>query len=102
MARFLPCEKFGNEYFYLVEDLRNGHLEYLHGFSLKLFSDSSLDEAAITSHVFLSETGMVLAHLMGLKNSPGSGMVQVRWKGVQALWLWTNLHKWFTKTYVWN
>lgn len=73
-----------NEHVYQIEDLRNGNLQDVHASMLKFYSDSLLDEKAILSHVLQSETGMVVARLMGLEESPEGLLVQVRWKGLPA------------------
>lgn len=71
-----------SDYVFQVEDLRNGMVEDCHGSRLKFYSDRSLNSAAILSHVLSSETGMPVARLMQLVDSPDGLKVQVRWKGL--------------------
>lgn len=71
-----------NDFVYEVEDMRNGKLQEVHGSRMKFYSDSSLDTVAIMSHVLSSETGMQVARLMRLVESPNGIQVQVRWSGL--------------------
>ena len=43
-GRILSCN---SEYIFDVEDLRNGHVESVHGARLKFYADQSLNTAAI-------------------------------------------------------
>lgn len=74
--------KAQNHHVYQVDNLRNGHLEDIHRYLLKFYSDSLLDDEFIMSHVLASETGMVVARLMGLTDSTNGLLVHVRWKGL--------------------
>eukprot|EP00171_Calliarthron_tuberculosum_P004300 IDg4300t1 len=47
-----------SEWVYIVEDLRNGELTEVHSTRLKFYSDSSLDEKAILSHVLVLWRGL--------------------------------------------
>jgi transposase InsO family protein len=69
-------------YVFQVEDLRNGQVAEAHGTRLKFYADSSLDQAAIMSHVLSSETGMPVSRLIGFVDEPSGLKVQVRWKGL--------------------
>ena len=71
-----------NDYVFQVEDLRNGTTKDIHGTRLKFYSDRSLDTRATMSHVLSSETGMPVARLMRLVDSPDGLLVQVRWRGL--------------------
>ena len=71
-----------SDYVFQVEDLRNGLVEDIHGSRLKYYHDRSLDTEAILSHVISSETGMPVARLMKLVDTPDGLKVQVRWKGL--------------------
>lgn len=71
-----------SDYLFDVEDLRSGKIDSIHGSRLKYYSDSSLDEKVITSHVLSSETRMPVARLMKLVKDKDKLKVQVRWKGL--------------------
>lgn len=71
-----------NDYVFKVEDLRNGDHEDIHGTRLKFYTDSSLDEKVILSHVLSSETGMPVSRLLKLVDHNGDLHVLVRWKGL--------------------
>lgn len=70
-------EKATSDYFYQVEDLRNGQLEDVHISRLRFFRDSALDTQAIISHVS-SKTGMPVSRLMELVDDPDGLHVRVR------------------------
>lgn len=72
-----------SDYIYRVEDLRNGLQEDVHSTRLKFYSDESLDQEAILSHVLSSETGMPISRLLRLDEQDGKIFVAVRWKGLQ-------------------
>lgn len=71
-----------SDFIFQVEDLRNGSTEDIHIARLKFYSDDSLDATAIMPHVTASETGMPVARLMGIQESPDGPVVHVRWKGL--------------------
>jgi hypothetical protein len=71
-----------SDYVFQVEDMRNGTILDTHGTRLKFYSDRSLDATAIMSHVLSSETGMPVARLMRLVDSPDGLEVQGRWRGL--------------------
>lgn len=71
-----------NDHVYQVEDLRNGQVEDVHGSRFTFYHDPSLEKEAIMSHVFSSETGMQVQHLMRLVESTDGIKVQVRWRGL--------------------
>lgn len=73
-----------NDYIYLVEDLRTGDFDDVHGTLLKFYSDDGLDEKEIMSHVLSSETGMPLSRLLRLVEQDGDLFVLVRWKGLSS------------------
>lgn len=79
-----PCRviKSLNDYVCLVEDLRNGSLDEVHGTRLKFYKDSSVHIDAIMSPILSSETGISVQRLMKLGDSPKSLMVQIRSKGL--------------------
>lgn len=78
--RRIVCAK--SDYIYQAEDLRNVLTEDVHIARLKFYADDSLDTTAILSHVIASETGMPVARLMGIKESPDEVVVDVLWKGL--------------------
>lgn len=74
-----------NDYVFQVEYLRNDIVEEVHGTRLKFYSDSSLDEKAVLSHVLSSETGMPVSRLLRLQEDDNGRLhVVVRWKGFSS------------------
>ena len=73
-----------SDYIYSVEDLGNNTTEDVHVCRLRFYHDSSLEKAAIMSHVLYSETGMPVSRLIGLHDTDDGIQVQVRWKGLSA------------------
>lgn len=55
-------------------------MEEVHGSKYKYYSDSSLDTAAIMSHVRTSEAGMPVSRLLELIQLNGAQKIGVRWK----------------------
>lgn len=70
-----------SDYVFQVEDLRNGMQEDDHGSILKFYSDSSLDTAAVMSHMLSCKTGMPAPEFLKLVESKDGIIVQVWWKG---------------------
>lgn len=79
-----PCrvKRALSDYVFQVEDLCDGHLDNIHASRLKHFRDSEIDEVAIMSLVFQSETGKVGSRLLVLEKSPDGLFVHVRRKGL--------------------
>lgn len=71
-----------SDYFYQVDDLRNGMLEDVHVSCLKFYHHSSLNAEAILFHALSAETSMPYQRLMFLWDSADCSIVQVRWKGL--------------------
>lgn len=71
-----------NSFLCRVEDLCNPNEDDIHAMRLKIYTHKSLDEKAILSYVFSSETGMPVSRLLKLVKLDGSFCVAVRWKGL--------------------
>lgn len=71
-----------NDYFFQVEDLRNGQLEDVHGTRKKFYREYSLNTTAIMHHVLASETGITVALLMRVEDTADGINDLVRWKGL--------------------
>lgn len=72
-----------NDYVFKIENLRTGKCGDVHDTRLKFYSDSSLNDKAILSHVLSSKTGMPVSHLLRLHEcDSGELFVLVRWKGL--------------------
>lgn len=54
--------------------------EDVYGSSMKLYSHSSLDTAAIMSHILSSETGMSVSKLLKQLDTRDGILVQLIWK----------------------
>ena len=73
-----------SDFVFQVEYLRNGTVSDIHASRLKFYRDSSMDTVVILPHILSSETGMLVARLMGLLDTDDGVMVQVRWKGLSS------------------
>ena len=73
-----------NDHVFKVEDLRNGAVSDVHASRLKYYSDESVDQKAVLSHVLSSETGMVVGRLLRLVKTDNGLFISVRWKGLSS------------------
>lgn len=71
-----------SDYVFKVEDFRNGKCDDIHGSRLKFYSDASLEEKLVLSHVLSSETGIRVSRLLNLCEDNGQLFVVVRLKGL--------------------
>lgn len=71
-----------SDYFFQVEDPRNGSLVDVHGTRFKFFRDFGLGTSAILPHVLSSETSMLVARLMKLMEDAEELKALTCWKGL--------------------
>lgn len=77
-----PCHtrKAIRNFFNQVEDHCNVQFDNIHASRLKLFRDNEIDETAIMSHAFQSESGTVVPRILSLEDCPGGLYVCIRWR----------------------
>lgn len=71
-----------NDYVFQVNDLRNENSSDVHGTLLKFYSDKSLDQKIIFSHILSSETGIPVSRLFRLVENSDGIKGALRWKGL--------------------
>lgn len=69
-----------SEYVLQVEYLRNEIVKNVHRTRQKFYHDTSLDQAAIITHVLSSETSLPVARLLKVVEDNGKLIFNVRWK----------------------
>ena len=72
-----------SDYFYTVEDLRNGIPDDVHTTCVRFYLDKSLDTEVVVPHVLHSDESMPIQRLLRLKEAPaGNFVVTVLWYGL--------------------